>query len=497
VPGLLERQLATRDEAFLRILELGVYANPRSAYRKLLLHAGIELGDVARLVREGSTEAALGRLHSEGVHVTLEEFKGRRPITRPGLDIPIQDADFDNPLLAKHYEARSGGSRSVGRRIAMDLDLVAHEAAYHWLFISAHGLADRSLAVWHAVPPDGAGIKCALYEAKLGRAASRWFTQVEESLAPADFKYVVFRRCTTGASRLWGTAIPAPEHAPPEDPRPVVRWLAQETARGTPGVVSTNPSSAVRACLAAKDDGLDIAGTVFLVGGEPYTPEKARLVAESGARAVSMYAMAEIGKIGIACPDSRSLDEVHLFSDKLALIQRDTPVGGGARIGALLFTTLLPSCPKLMLNVESGDYGVVESGPCTCRFGDVGFHRRLSGIRSYEKLTSEGNNFLGSDLITLVEETLPLRFGGGPTDYQLVEEEEGGLPKVSVVVSPSVGKLDEAELVRTVLRALYSDPDNRLMARVWTERQTLRVVRREPHATPTSKIQPLHLLNRG
>lgn len=494
---MLERQLAMREETFLRILQLGVYANPRSAYRKLLRHAGIELGDVARLVRDESIEAALGRLHSEGVRVTLEEFKGRRPITRPGLDISIQEADFDNPLLAKHYEARSGGSRGVGRRIVIDLDLLAHEAAYHWLFVSAYGLAHRPLAMWHAIPPGVAGIKCALYEAKLGRAAKRWFTQVEETLAPADFKYVVFTRCTTGMSRLRGAPVPAPEYAPPEDPRLVLRWLADEKARGTPGVVSTNPSSAVRACLTAKEDGLDIGGTVFLLGGEPHTPAKARLVAESGARAVSMYAMAELGKIGIACPDSRALDDVHLFSDKLALIQRDKPVGGGATVGAFLFTTLLPSCPKLMLNVESGDYGRVENRSCACQFGDVGFFGHLSGIRSYEKLTSEGSNFLGSDLITLVEETLPLRFGGRPTDYQLVEEEESGLPKVSVVVSPRVGKLDEAELVRAVLGALNSDDGKRLMARVWSEGQTLRVVRREPYATPTSKIQPLHLLDRG
>jgi hypothetical protein len=191
------------------------------------------------------------------------------------------------------------------------------------------------------------------------------------------------------------------------------------------------------------------------------------------------------------------LDEVHLFSDKLAVVQTEKAIGNGAGVGPFVFTSLLPSCPKLMLNVHSGDYGLLEDRPCDCLFGELGFTRRLSGIRSHEKLTSEGNTFLGSDLITLLEETLPLRFGGGPTDYQLVEDEEDGLSKVSVVVSPRVGELDEQALVQTVLGTLHSDPEKRLMARVWSEGQTLRVVRREPYTTPTSKIQPLHMLGRG
>jgi hypothetical protein len=494
-PRLLERQLVLREEAFLRILDRGVFDNRRSVYRRLLRHAGVEQGDLARMVRTDGLESALGRLHRAGVYVTLEEFKARRPIIRPGLEIPAKEEDFDNPLLARHYEARSGGSRSAGRRIVVDLDLLAHEAAYHSMFLSGHGLTGRPFAAWHTVPPGAAGIKCVLYEAKLGRAAERWFTQLASG--PGFSQYSLFTRCTTGASRVWGRPVPQPEYAPADDPRPVVRWLAEKVASGTPGVVSTNPSSAVRACVAACAEGVDISGSVFLVGGEPYTPAKARLIAEAGGRVVSVYAMAELGLIGIGCPSSRALDEVHLFSDKLAVVQREKPMGGGGSVGSFLFTTLLPSCPKLMLNVESGDYGFLETRSCDCPFGEVGLSRHIGGIRSYEKLTSEGTAFLGSDLITLVEETLPARFGGRPTDYQLVEDDEGGLPKVAIVVSPRVGGLDEEKLVQTVLRSLNSDAGKGQMARVWREGQTLSVVRREPYAGPTSKVQPLHMLSRS
>jgi hypothetical protein len=452
----------------------------------------VEQGDLERLVQDEGVEAALERLHREGIYVTLEEFKGRRPIARPGLEIPTAEADFDNPLLTGHYEARTSGSRSAGRRIVIDLDLLAYEAAYHQLFLSIHGLTGRPLAAWYAVPPGAAGLKCVLYEAKLGRSAERWFTPVPHGYGPGLTKFRLFTAATRLATRLWGRPIPKPEHAPADDPGAAVRWLAEKRASGTPAVVSANPSSAVRAAGAAAEAGLDISGTSFLIGGEPVTPAKVRQITASGSRVVPVYAMAELGLIGIGCPDSRAVDEVHLFSDKLAVVQRDQPVEGGPSVGAFLLTTLLPSCPKLMLNVESGDYGLLEIRPCDCTFGKIGLTTRLRDIRSYEKLTSEGVTFLGSDLITLVEETLPARFGGGPTDYQLVEEEQSGLPKVCIVVSPRVRALDEKEVVRIVLRTLESDDGRRQMSRMWREGRTVEVIRREPYPGPTHKIQSLH-----
>lgn len=128
------------------------------------------------------------------------------------------------------------------------------------------------------------------------------------------------------------------------------------------------------------------------------------------------------------------------MTDKVGMIQRPKQVGdGGLCVGALLFTTLLPSCPKVMLNVESGDYAVAGERRCGCQLERMGFHRRLHEIRSFEKLNSAGVTFLGTELIALVEEVLPARFGGSPIDYQFVEEEEeeeDGLPRVSLVVSP-------------------------------------------------------------
>jgi hypothetical protein len=104
-------------------------------------------------------------------------------------------------------------------------------------------------------------------------------------------------------------------------------------------------------------------------------------------------------------------------------------------------------------------------------------------------------SFLGTDLLTLVEDVLPSRFGGHPTDYQLVEREEGGLPRISLLVSPAVGDLDRDEVGRAVLEFLRDrGRAERMMSDLLAESRTVEVVREAPRATPGGKIPPLQLL---
>ena len=494
----IENQLRNREQTFLQILERGIFGNPNSPYRKLLANAGAEFGDIAQAVRANGIENTLERLHGEGVYVTLDEFKGRQPIKRPGLELPVRATDFDNPLLLKHYETRTGGSRGVRRRLVIDLDLLTQEAAYFHFFLAGFGLEGRRLAAWREVPPGGAGLKMMLRYAKLGKPPAKWFTQSKPLARAADLGYFLFTRYTVYSSRLSGTPLPAPEHVPATEAARIAGWLAQvKTADGTPALLETNASSGVRICLAAVEHGLDIAGTFFRLGGEPYTAAKAKAIAQAGARGACHYHMSEAGAIGMACAAPRTRGEVHIARDKMAVIQRRVRVGGSeTSVGALICTTLLPSCPKIMLNVESGDYGVLENRRCGCVFDELGFTTHLSEIYSYEKLTSAGVTFLGKELIALVEEILPARFGGCPTDYQFVEEERNGLPKVRLLVSPKVGEVDEAEVLAAALRTLRSCPGGELMADVWQTGRMLEVSRREPYTTGAFKVLPLHILQK-
>ena len=98
--------------------------------------------------------------------------------------------------------------------------------------------------------------------------------------------------------------------------------------------------------------------------------------------------------------------------------------------------------------------------------------------------------------MTLVEEVLPSRHGGGPEDYQLVEEEgSDGLPRVTLIVSPRLGELDDEQMLETAFAYLSAQGRAlRMMAEVWRGGNTLQVVRRPPYVTAGGKVSPLHLL---
>ena len=202
-----------------------------------------------------------------------------------------------------------------------------------------------------------------------------------------------------------------------------------------------------------------------------------------------------MGRIGITCAARSAPDEVHLLTDKLAVLQRDVQARTRRVENALVLTTVWPHSPKLLLNVESDDTAVVEQGPCGCALGDLGLTTRLHTIRSWEKLTTEGMTFTAAMTVRLVEEVLPQRFGGGPTDYQLVEDRSGPISKVVIVVSPRVGPLQPDTVREVALQALgEGGPGPTLMANSWREAGLPHVERREPYATGRPKLLPVHVI---
>ena len=105
------------------------------------------------------------------------------------------------------------------------------------------------------------------------------------------------------------------------------------------------------------------------------------------------------------------------------------------RPDGLLVTELRPTSPFLLLNVSMGDRAEVEARQCGCPLEQYGWTRHLHTIRSQEKLTAAGVTFLDTDVVRVLEELLPSRFGGGPTHYQLLEEEsEDGSPTLRLLV---------------------------------------------------------------
>jgi phenylacetate-coenzyme A ligase PaaK-like adenylate-forming protein len=250
----------------------------------------------------------------------------------------------------------------------------------------------------------------------------------------------------------------------------------------------------VRICGSAREAHLDLEGVVFTTGGEPLTRAKADAIAETGARSIANYHMAEIGAIGRGCPRGDDPNDQHFLADHLALIQWPRSVGA-FEVEAFLLTTLLPTAKRILLNVEIDDYGTVEPSDCGCGLERYGFDLCLRRVRSFSKLTAEGVTLVGSEMEHILEAVLPKRFGGTPLDYQLVEEEDGsGLTRVVVVIHPRVGPIDEAAVVAAVLEGLHGASLGTAMGGGLLGAAGALLVRRvEPALTARGKLIPLHL----
>ncbi len=118
------RGLANRERNLLTIVRRAIYENERSPYLKLLKLAGREYGDLEHMIWSDGIEPTLKKLCQEGVYISIEEFKGKKEVTRGGNVFQFTEGDFDNPFLFGHLEARSGASRSAGTRTTYDFDFL-------------------------------------------------------------------------------------------------------------------------------------------------------------------------------------------------------------------------------------------------------------------------------------------------------------------------------------------------------------------------------------
>ena len=299
----------------------------------------------------------------------------------------------------------------------------------------------------------------------------------------------------------WGsigapTRLPAIEHAPLAEPTAILQWMDGVRREGRTPHLHTHCSSAVQLCQAAEAAGTGLEGVHVTAASEPTTAARLATIRRTGATCWPQYASVETGVVGRACPDATAPDEVHVHEDRLALIQPDAEgVPPGLTAGALLTTSLRSTATALvLLNVSMGDVANLDRRQCGCPLERLGWTLHLRDIRSIEKLTAAGMTFLDADVIRVLEEVLPSRFGGGPTHYQLVEEEDpAGRAGLRLLVHPAVGPL-AAEVVADAFLSAIGDGQGpqKVMGLAWRDARVLRVERRAPLVTSSGKIQHLH-----
>ena len=496
---ILQQRLANREAMFLSKLRRGVFEHEPSPYRPLLRRAGCEFGDVENGVRHDGIEATLRALFRNGVYLTVDEFKGRQATVRGNVSVDVNPDRLRNPCAASHMPLASGGSRSGGTPVLMDLAFIRSCAVDSQLYLHARGGDGWRKATWE-VPGAGARFRLIKY-ACFGEPPVRWFSQVAPDAPDLDPVFRWNTRALYWSSRVAGVPLPGPVHAPLADARPVAAWLREELRAGRTPHLFTFPSSAVAACRSASEHGFDITGAQFTLAGEPITTARLASVSKVGGRALPRYGSIECGPIGYGCLRPSESDDVHLLAEQHALIQAgDDGTANGFPAEALLITALHPQSAFVMLNVSMGDQAVIEQRACGCPLEALGWTTHLRAIGSYEKLTGGGMTFSGTDVIRILEQVLPARFGGLPTDYQLVEEEDAtGQPRVRLLVSPRVGTDVDAAAVADVFLSALGDGQviNRLMGRMWRESNLFTVQRQTPYSTRAGKVLHFHLLRQG
>jgi hypothetical protein len=322
----------------------------------------------------------------------------------------------------------------------------------------------------------------------------QWFSPVdlESSEVPALHRSGV--RALRWAGVLAGQVMPRPVHVPLEDVGPILRWVEAARRDGTTPHLYAFSSPALRLARAALATGVSMDGVQMTLSGEPLTAPRLAAIRQAGAEARPRYGTVEAGAIGYGCLAPLAADEVHVVRDCHALIEVGTDGPQALPPKGLLLSSLLSTAPLVMLNMSLGDQAVVSERRCGCPLESLGWTTHLHTIRSFEKLTAAGMTFLDTDVIRVLEETLPARFGGGPTDYQLVEEESaGGQPRLQLLVSPDLGPLDSDLVIDTFLTAISDGARaERIMGLVWRNASLVSVERRHPFNTASGKILHLH-----
>jgi hypothetical protein len=482
------QRIAEREIHFLRLMERGVFGYPRSPYLPLLKLAGCEMGDIWNMVKTRGLENTLYKLREAGVYFSFEEFRGREPTVRQGQVIPVKPQDFDNPYLKHYYEGETGGTTGAATRVSIDLDHLAAQTPLTMLAYDAHGLIDVPMAIWLSGLPDVATFNNILWNAGIGRVVQKWFTYTTSRERGTSLLGRIAPLYLIMIGHLFGKSIPWPKLVRWGEAIVIAHWIVRILKAHGSCLIYTFVSKALQICIAAQRAGLDLTGTTFGVAAEPPTPAKVQGIIRTGARCMPFYHFAEHGFVGVGCAQPADENDIHFFKDILALIQFPRQVPELAiEVNAFNFTSLLPTAPKVLLNVESDDYGLIENRSCGCPLEAYGFTEHLRHIRSFRKLSAGGPTLAGSDMVHILEEVLPARFGGSPLDYQLLEEEdENGFTRFSLLISPGVRILDEAVVIKAVLEALGKWKETE-----YQQAGTLRIKRMEPILTRRGKLMPL------
>lgn len=491
--ALVRRTLEKRETNFLELMRRAVYEYPANPYHQLFQWAGCTYGDLERAVRRDGLEPTLEKLRQEGVYLEHDEFKGKRPIRRGKKELAVDPGDFANPLVKGIIETSSSGSRSKGTVTQRSLEYQIYREAQELVLQSGFELSERSIVNCGAILPATGGLRRELNLTRRGFSTEKWFAL--GGTLRGSGHYRLLTTLLLLEARMLGIPVQFPVYLPHNDFSPVARWLAQRRSEGVKCLLNSSVSYGVRVAAAAAEIGLDISGTIFAVGGEALTDAKRAVIESTSCRTHALYGISELGPVGRACRQMHDGNRVHICLDTVAVIsRRRTAPLTDVEIDSLMFTTLLPFAATVLVNIEMDDSGLLGPARCGCHLEAMGFTQQIDNIYSYGKLSGQGLTLVGGDMLNILEKSLPDRFGGNPTDYQLVECEGAIQTDIELRMHPRLAQASEGVVREFFLSEVKRLWGGALTRRVWEQTEGIRVVFAEPYLSGGRKIHALHLL---
>ena len=239
---ILRRRLEQRSADLLSLLGRTMSAHADHPYRVLFRAAGLELGDVERLVAHEGVDGALAVVARAGVYLTVDEFKGRRPAERGTQARLIDPAELRNPAVSSHILGRTSGSRGDRTPVPIDLEFIRERAVDTGLVLDTRGGSRLVHATWEV--PGGSALGRLLWLSAFGNRPVRWFSQVDPATPTLHPRYRRSARALRVASLLAGRPLPRPEFVPLEAPQPILEWARQILSSGQLPMLHTFRASA-------------------------------------------------------------------------------------------------------------------------------------------------------------------------------------------------------------------------------------------------------------
>lgn len=492
----IQQRVEQREDNFLSVLKRAIYDNYNSPYRRIIQSARISFQDIQYSVSRSGIEETLRFLKKKGVYLTLDEIKGRKRTIRSGLDIRFKESDFNNPCISPAFYIQSGGTMNggTGTRTNISFAFLAQRAQHRHTMFDLFSLFEGPVFLWY---PTLGGVEMAILLecAKIGKPAAKFFYMVEDIAKNPTFTAKMAFHYLRYIGKTIGVSFPAPENISINEPSEIVKHIQSIMQKSVTLCIRTFVSSAVRIASIAKKNNISLNGVKFWVSGEPLTRGKAQEISDSGAECICQYSFGETGgTVAIGCGDPLFPDDVHLFSDLFAVIQHTIQSDYSERnFEGFLFTTLSLQAPKILLNVENGDYGIVEQRKCTCMLGNLGLTTHIHSIRSFEKFNGEGITIFGCDFIHLIDNVLVPHYGGNSTDYQFIEEHDKNVSSTSLAISPEIGVVDENEVLHRIYKELAISQAYKTQLNLWCQSGTLKIKRIRPLRNRRGKIFPVRL----